>query len=220
VASTTTKNYFFNIAGGDLVIPDDALYGAHDANWTRFGMDSVKPETRREILAASEWTNVFFVKHVLERFISGYLDKVVHDCAETYDPSFAINHYHQYGFSCEKHKDLEAFVSFMETVPKMEGHFDSQTFCCNPQKIPYTDIIYADNTMSAHLEQLSKKLGVEHPHENNRTSNHATGAKDKMVDLFKGKKELIPRILNMFQEDCHMFPKLCDVEDLISAVEE
>jgi len=218
VASTTTRDYFFKIADGELVVPDNAKYGVHEANWTRF--DVVDPDLRSSIITSSEWTHVFFIKHVVERFISGYLDKVVADCARPYHPSHAINFYHQYGFSCEKHQDLEEFVSFMETVPKKEAHFSLQTPLCNVQKFPYTDIIYADKTMSARLEDLSSKLGVKHPIEDKATSKHGTGAKKMMSELFKGKKKLIERILKMFEEDCNIFPDTCNVEELMRAVEE
>merc|ERR1712226_83225 len=108
----------------------------------------------------------------MERFISGYLDKVVTDCQKPYNPLFAISHYKQYGFDCEKHQDLEAFVSFLETVPKMEGHFAPQTPLCNVEVYPYTDIIFADENMNLRLKALSTKLGVEHPLEDRGTSSH------------------------------------------------
>jgi len=218
--SKSSINYnsqlFFKIADGEFVVPDDAKYGVHNANWTRVAF--VDPDSRISLLTSSEWTHVFFIKHVVERFVSGYLDKVVGDCAKTYSPTFAISHYHQYGFSCDKHQDLEAFVSFMETISNMEGHFSPQTPLCNVQKFPYTDIIYADETMSVRLRDLSSKLGVKHPTEDEVTSKHSTGAKKNMAALFKGKKELIGRILKMFEEDCHIFPEACDVEELMRAI--
>ena len=41
-----------------------------------------------------------------------------------------------------------------------------------------------------------------------------------MADIFKGKKELIKRILKMFGEDCKLFPEACDIEELMISVEE
>ena len=132
----------------------------------------------------------------------------------------AIKHYEQYGFSCEKHQDLESFVSFMErvTTPRMEGHFAPQTTLCEVGKFPYTDFIVANETLSANLKVLSKKLGVKHPKESERTSSHKTGAKDKMVSLFEGKQELIGRILKLFEEDCEQIPEACDVKNVKDAL--
>merc|ERR1712226_910881 len=107
------------------------------------------------------------------------------------------------------------FISFMETVPKMEGHFAPQSPLCNAKKYPYTDIIVADETLSTRLKTLSAKLGVEHPMENSGTSTHSTGAKEKLAAMFKGKVNLVGRILKMFEEDCELLPEACDVEDLM-----
>ena len=218
VASTTTKTYFYKLSK-DLVIPDDAQFGVHEANWIRLHM--VDNEARRHILKADDWTHVFFWKRVLERFISGYLDKVVHDC-ETHTrigPHLAIHHYIQYGFSCEQHTDLEAFVSFMETVPSFEGHFHAQASLCSLGRYPVSEMVCADETLSDSLKGLSASLGVEHPLEEKKSSTHSTKAKEKMVALFKDKPFLIQRILDMFKEDCEIIPGACNVDELMTGIE-
>ncbi len=220
VASTTTKQYFYDISDGEMTIPKDARFGVHEANWKRFG--NLNQEGRKWVLENEDWTHVFFWKHVLERFVSGYLDKVVTDCKKdpTDKPHLAIYHYIQYGFTCEEHEDLEAFVNFMETVPKVEGHFAPQTPLCNLDRFPYTDIIQADEHLSTRLKNISSKLGVEHPEEKKKTSKHKTGAKEKMVAIFKDKPHLIKKILNMFKEDCERIPESCNVEEILAAIEE
>jgi len=171
---------------------------------------------------SEEWTHVFFWKHVVERFVSGYLDKVVKICNRnvTIAPQMVVSHYVQFGFSCDEHVDFEEFVLFMETVPKLEGHFAPQTPLCNIQKYPFTEIIRVDENLSLKLVDLSSKLGVEHPAENGQSRRHRTGAKEKMVDLFKGKAYLIDKILDMFHEDCANIPEACDVDDLMAALQE
>jgi len=218
VASTTTKQYFYDIAG-DMVIPEGARFGVHEANWTKFG--KIPQEAREWVLENKDWTHVFFWKHVLERFISGYLDKVVKDCTKDPEakPHLAIHHYIQYGFSCKEHEDLEKFVTFMETVPKVEGHFAPQTPLCNVERFPYTDIIQADENLSEKLKVISTKLGVPHPDENKKTTKHKTGAKEKMVEIFKDRPHLIKKILAMFKEDCERIPQSCDVKDIMAAIE-
>ncbi len=219
VASTTTKTYFYKLSD-DLVIPENALFGVHEANWIRFHM--LDSEARKHVLTEEGWTHIFFWKHVLERFVSGYLDKVVHDCEanESIEPHLAIHHYLQYGFSCEEHKDLEAFVSFMENVPSFEGHFHAQAPLCSLGKFPFTDMISADETLSDSLKALSEKLGVEHPLEDKRSSNHSTKAKAKMVGMFKDRSHLIQRILDMFKVDCENIPGACDIDELMAAIVE
>jgi len=219
VASTTTKQYFFDISENELKIPEDARFGVHEANWVRFGnLDQVG---RKWVLENKDWTHVFFWKHVLERFVSGYLDKVVTDCKKdpTDKPHLAIHHYIQYGFTCEEHEDLEAFVNFMETVPKVEGHFAPQTPLCNLKRFPYTDMVRADEHLNTRLKNISSKLGVEHPEENKKTSKHKTGAKEKMVNIFKDKPFLIQKILSMFKEDCERIPDACNVDEIMAAIE-
>ena len=218
VASTTTKQYFFNIAKGDVVIPDGAKFGVHEANWKRFG--NLDGAARRFVLKSPLWTHVFFWRHVLERFVSGYLDKVVHDCEnnKSIKPHLAISYYIQFGFSCEEHKDLESFVNFMETVPKFEGHFHAQTPLCSLERYPYTDFIQVDEKLNVKLEALSSKLGVEHPELQKKSRRHQTGSKSKMVDVFQGKPYLVSRILGMFKEDCAKIPEACDVKDLMDAI--
>ncbi len=234
VASTTTKQYFFDIAEGSVTIPisspeggeggDQAKklkYGVHEANWKRFG--HLDAAARKFVLKSPEWTHVFFWKHVLERFVSGYLDKVVRDCENnngSIKPDLAISYYIQFGFSCEKHKDLEAFISFMETVPKdkHEGHFHAQTSLCSIDKYPFTDIIRVDDNLNSKLKFLSSKLGVRHPEAHRKTARHRTGSKSHLVELFKGKPHLVSRILAMFEEDCNKIPEACDVKDLMIAI--
>ncbi len=218
VASATTKMYFYGVADGDLVIPEGARFGAHDANWIRFHM--LDEEARRDVIKSPNWTHVFFWKKVLERFVSGYLDKVVHDCKvqDYIKPHLAIHHYVQYGFSCEEHTDLEAFISFMETVPSFEGHFHAQAPLCSLGKYPFTDMISADETLSDSLKALSEKLGVEHPMEDKSTSTHSTKAKAKMVALFKDRPHLIQRILDMYKVDCENIPGACNVDELMAAM--
>jgi hypothetical protein len=211
VASTTLRQYFYEISG-DLVIPDDARFGVHEANWTRLA--HVEPHHRIELLKSPAWTHVFFMRDVLERFISGYLDKVVHDCEihdldTDYPPEGPLMHYRQFGFSCEEHTDLEAFVTFMESVPSMEGHFAPQTPLCNVKKYPYTDIIRVDDRLSNNLADLSIKLGVQHPKEKGETRSHGTGAKQRMKSLFENREDLVPRILKLFKQDCDVYPESC-----------
>ena len=123
VASTTTKDYFFRISDDKIVIPPDAKYGVQEANFTRLGELDV--DYQRDIVLSDRWNHVIFIRNVVERFISGFLDKVIHDCKVGLTKNVAISHYVQFGFSCEKHTKLEPFISFMEDlgVGKMEGHF-------------------------------------------------------------------------------------------------
>ncbi len=219
VASTTTKTYFYKLSKS-LVIPKGSTYGVHQANWIKFHM--LDRQARKHVLTDEDWTHVFFWKHVLDRFISGYLDKVVHDCEnnDTIKPHLAIHHYVQYGFSCEEHKDLGAFISFMETVPSFEGHFHAQTPLCSLGKYPVTDVIAADETLSDSLRGLSETLGIKHPMEDKKSSSHSTNANAKMVALFKDKPYLIERVLDMFKVDCKYIPEACNVDKLMDAIEE
>mmetsp|Transcript_20249 Transcript_20249/g.25580 ORF Transcript_20249/g.25580 Transcript_20249/m.25580 type:complete len:407 (+) Transcript_20249:85-1305(+) len=219
VASTTTKTYFYKLSS-DLVIPENAQFGVHEANWNKFHM--LDKEARKYVLTSPDWTHVFFWKHVLERFVSGYLDKVVNDCKsnDSIGPHLAIYHYVQYGFSCEDHVDLEAFIAFMETVPSFEGHFAPQAPLCSLGKYPVTDMISADETLSDRLKVLSAKLGVEHPGEDFKSKTHSTKANTKMVALFKDRPYLIQRVLDLFKVDCEKIPDSCNVEKLVTAIKE
>lgn len=221
VASTTTKQYFYDIAdrGSDgLIIPHSARFGVHEANWKRFA--HLSKEERMSTMRSRKWTHIFFYRNVLERFVSGFLDKVVRECKQdpTDKPYLAIYHYIQYGFSCEKHTDIEEFVNFIEKVVDLEDHFAPQTPLCDFPKFPYTDVIPTDKTLSKQLKSMSAKLGVEHPAEKKTTSTHKTGAKEKMVVMFKDKPHLIQKILNLFKEDCDNLPESCNVEDIMAEI--
>ena len=159
----------------------------------------------------------------MERFVSGYLDKIEGGCKKTNrDTLPVLAYYREFGFSCEKHTDFEAFVSFMENMQagKMEGHFGPQTPLCNVKNFPFTDIIAVDEDLNKNLEILSEKLGVSHPPAKESTSKHRTGAKDLLTLFFKGKQGLINRILAIFEEDCKAFPQSCDVDDIIAALKD
>ena len=78
VASTTSRDYFYKISDGEVVIPPNARYGVHEANWTMLAF--IDEDKRIQQLTSTEWTHVFIVRNVLERFVSGYLDKIVGDC--------------------------------------------------------------------------------------------------------------------------------------------
>lgn len=71
-----------------------------------------------------------------------------------------------------------------------------------------------DDHFDAKLRGLSERLGVDYHDGDAKTRKHSTGANKKMVDIFRGKKGLIDRILNLFHEDCRLLPKACHVDDL------
>ena len=187
-------------------------------NWTRFY--TLPQQARTNLLTSPDWTHIFFWRNVLERFVSGYLDKVVTECDYEGKKPLTIDFYKPFGFSCQKHRDLEDFISFMETVPTVEGHFHAQTPLCSIGTYPFTDMVKVDSTLSDYFKSLSKKYGVEHPLEEWKATRHKTNAESKMVELFKDKPHLIQRILNMFPEDCEKLPSsACNVDNLMSAIE-
>ena len=110
------------------------------------------------------------------------------------------------GINADAHVEVWV-VSFAPQVP-----------LCNPQKFPYTDVIIADEHLSDKLRELSAKLGVQHPKEDKQTRSHGTGAKKKLVSIFKDQPELIQRLLVLFKEDCDMYPEICDVSELYKAI--
>jgi hypothetical protein len=219
VASTSTKDYFLKISDGEVEIPEGARYGVHQANFQK--VRGLPLQTQKRVKKNEDsYTQVLIVRNVVERFISGYLDKIIKECNEpVYDKTYVYNLYIKYGFSCEKHQDLEAFISFMETVPKMESHFNSQTSLCMLRTYHYTDIIYMDDNFDESLRDLSKRLGIDHPDADNKaTRKNATGAKKKLAGIFKHNEEWIDRILKIFERDCRLLPKACEVDELRSAI--
>jgi hypothetical protein len=128
VASTSTKKYFFNISYGEIEIPEGARYGVQKANFQYLRGFPLK--TQKRVKINEVYTQVLIVRNVVERFISGFLDKIINECNEpVWDETYTYKFYIKqgYGFSSEKHQDLKAFISFMETTtPKMEKHFDAQ----------------------------------------------------------------------------------------------
>jgi hypothetical protein len=220
VASTSTKKYFYDIADGEVEFPEGALYGIQETNFQH--LRELPIGTQKWVKKTEEYVQVFFARNVVERFISGFLDKVIIECNKPkWDESYVYNWYINkgYGFSCEKHQDLEAFISFMETVPRMEGHFHAQAPLCMLKTYPYTDIIFVDDYFNENLRALSKRLGVSHPTgDEKQTRKHSTGAKTKMANMFEGKEYLLDRILKLFDQDCRLIPNACDVDELRSAI--
>lgn len=170
-----------------------------------------------------QWTQVFFIRPVVERFVSGYLDKIVNDCSRKVDDSVLYrSRFVPLGFSCEKHTDLEEFIHFMQQNLYVDGHFAPQTFCCVPQHHPYSDVIVVDEDLNKKLEELSTKiLGIGHrvgpPPESARA--HKTGSKSKIVTLFKGRGDLLQKVLDMYKDDCLYMPSVCNVTDLMRQIE-
>jgi hypothetical protein len=224
VASTAIRSYFFNIADGDVAIPPDAKYPIHQASWTF--LKDVSQDLRKQLVTGNysnsalppQWTQVIFMKHVVQRFVSGFLDKVVSDCSKPYDPSYAIYFYEQFGFSCEKHQNFEEFITFMESVPKMETHFAPQSFLCQYGQYPFTHLIFVDQKLNQKLANLSGHLGVNYHSPDHNTASHKTGSERKMARIFKGRKDLLQRVLNIFEQDCKLIPKLCEVEALVADI--
>ena len=142
-ASATTKNYFLKISDGQIFAPPNSKYPVFEANFERLRTRNLTDQ--KWVKTNNKYTHVMFVRNVVERFVSGYIEKVVDDCKRKGKEPFAIDFYKQYGFSCDKHQNFEAFLSFMETVPQMESTFHAQASLCNLKTYPYTDIIYADN---------------------------------------------------------------------------
>lgn len=128
-------------------------------------------------------------------------------------------HYVPLGFSCERHTDLEEFINFIQYHLEVDGHFAPQTLCCRPQLHPYTDVIVVDEDLNWKLKQLSTKLGIHHHIEpSNNTRAHKTGAKSKAFDLFKGRRDLLERVLDMYKDDCLYMPSMCNVTELMSQI--
>jgi hypothetical protein len=217
VASTTSRSYFMNISGGEVVVPENAQFGVHNANFIELRALDLKAQ--QWVLTSPEWTRVLIVRNVVERFVSGFLDKVIKDCEKGENIHHAVNYYNQYGFSCDKHQDAEAFISLLESVPRMEGHFGPQASICLIGKFPYTDVIYADENLDENLSRLSERLGIDHPHVE-KGQNHSTGAKSKFLEIFKGRAHLVLRLLKLYDEDCRVLPKACEIGELLSSLEE
>jgi len=218
VASTAIKSYFFQISDGTVEVKSDSKYPMHQASWT-YLKDLPTNELKTLVIGnyntSAEWTQVVFLKNVVRRFVSGYLDKVLRECSLPESDDYVFHAYEEFGFSCEKYSNnFEEFITFMESVPKMEGHFAPQTFVCEYEKYPYTHLIYADDEMNNRLGDLSHLLNVTY-NPPKKASAHKTGSEKKMVELFKGRKDLLQRVLDIFEEDCKLLPKLCDVSDLL-----
>ena len=90
---------------------------------------------------------------------------------------------------------------------------------CLVGRFPYTDVIYADEHLDENLRRLSERLGIDHPHVE-MGQKHSTGAKSKIPELFKGKAHLVLRLLKIFDEDCRVLPKACEVGELLSSLED
>lgn len=240
VASTSIRSYFMSASGGSVVAPKGSKYPSHQANWTR--LNNVSPEmqhrltsmnTTKQLGTASissknhqwqqqqEWVQVFFVRNVVERFLSGYLDKIVNDCSRIVGESVMYHKLEPHGFSCEKHTDLEAFIYFLEkNIHHVDGHFKPQTFFCEPHNHTYTDVIVVNEELNQKLKGLSAKLGIHYVAPNEKvTRAHKTGSGSKIVDLFTGRKDLLLKVLDMYKEDCLYMPSLCNVTDLMSQIE-
>ncbi|KAL3908649.1 MAG: hypothetical protein SGILL_008405 [Bacillariaceae sp.] len=218
VASTAIRDYFLHVAEGDVKVDETMQYPIHQAPWPYLHM--IRPELRKRLVSSlqDEWTSVFFMKHVIDRFVSGYLDKVVHDCKTPDREGLAIHYYDQYGFSCNNHTHFESFVGFMETVPHMETHFGPQTTFCEFGRYPYTHLIFADEGLTGKLRNLSFAIGANFTPPSKKTANHKTGSKMKAVELFRGRKDLLRRVLDMFEVDCRAVPNACDVSELLRQI--
>lgn len=196
----------------------NSAYPIHQASWTF--LRDVSAETRKFLVtgASSEWTQVVFMKNAVQRFVSGYLDKVVMECKLPHNKAHVHHYYEPFGFSCVRHKNFEEFIAFMESVPQMEGHFAPQTFVCQYQKYPFTHLIYVDQDLNNHLRNLSKHLGVTFKPPPQHAASHKTGSETKMIELFKGRKDLLQRVLNIFEQDCRILPELCNVTELLRSI--
>jgi len=232
VASTAITEYFYGIADGEVTIPANARYGAHQANWTYLkdvpvdlrrslvtgeGIQSARGINRDDMQNSDEWIQVVFLRHAVERFVSGYLDKVVADCNKKFNPLHAIHFYDEFGFSCEKHQDFEEFITFMENVNKMEGHFEKQTVVCETSRYPWTKFVWIED-LDDFLPKLSEVLGKEYKPPSKRSKSHATGSSEKMLKLFQGRKYLLDRVLKIFDQDCKEMPKMCDVQNILPKI--
>jgi hypothetical protein len=213
VVSSTVNDYFNQIGRGKAVLPPGVQFRAETFKWTK--LNEMDEKVQRDVFMSdsSDWTHVFLVRNVLQRFVSAYLDHVVRLCTGGFTSEMPIVHYARLGFSCESHSDLESFICFMESVPveKMEALFAPQTQQCGfreAMRVNFTDIISVDHTVKESLSSLSKKLGIAHP---STSKNESTSSHD-LVPLFKGREGLIMRILGLFEEDCKRFPTLCKTD--------
>ena len=224
IASTTIRSFFLKVADGDVAVPAKAMYPVHQANWTFLQQ---VPITLREQLSgpwpATNWMQVNFVRNVIVRFVSGYLDKIVHDCGRDYNgtvPQLVKQHYTRlHGFSCAEHSGFREFVGFVERLgqDKLEGHFLEQTSVCD-LRYPFTDLVLvAEGELDTSLSRLGSRLGFSGTVPSIR--NHRTGSNSKLADMFRGRnKDLLYRLLRLFEKDCKLLPALCDVDDLIRAI--
>jgi hypothetical protein len=222
--STEMQNALVTMMTDETVIHNNST----STNTTSSSRDLVLQVSKESLLRQrqqpkQQWTQVFFIRPVVERFVSGYLDKIVNDCSKKVDDSVLYrSRFVPLGFSCEKHTDLEEFIHFMQQNLYVDGHFAPQTFCCEPQHHPYSDVIVVDEDLNKKLEELSAKiLGIGHrvgpPPESARA--HKTGSKSKIATLFKGRGDLLQKVLDMYKDDCLYMPSVCNVTDLMRQIE-
>jgi len=171
VASTAVRGYFLDIADGEVTVPADAKWPVHQANWTFLTHtrgdlqhnlvtgENIHPARGIHKNSTDDWIQILFVKHVVQRFVSGYTDKVLNDCQWSRSAGFTYHFYDKYGFDCLKHGDFEEFITFMETVPTMEGHFEQQSKICEIGRYPWTEVVQVDDDLNGFLVNLSKELG-------------------------------------------------------------
>ena len=72
--------------------------------------------------------------------------------------------------------------------------------------------------MNDKLVELSKSLNVTYKAPTKKASSHKTGSDKKMIELFKGRKDLLDRVLKIFEQDCLILPQLCNVTQLLEDI--
>lgn len=220
VASTSIREYFLSVADGDVVAPARARFPVHQANWTRLAFAPLS--LRKRLVSGVDaphqgrrWAQVVFVRNVVERFVSGYLDKIVHDCKTDFwgqDRSLVKSYYEQqHNFSCANHKSFPQFVTFMEQVGErnFEGHFAAQTRVCD-LRYPFTDIVLVDSQLDLTLKELGERLGVKPYLPSGGTGRkHSTDSGKRLQRFLRGRHGLILSVLRLFEQDCAVLPGMC-----------
>uniref|UniRef100_A0A7S2CNW2 Uncharacterized protein n=1 Tax=Octactis speculum TaxID=3111310 RepID=A0A7S2CNW2_9STRA len=226
VASTSIRKFFLSVADGDVTIPFEARFPVHQANWTF--LNNVPTDLRKQLvtndLGEQPWLQFTFIKKVLDRFVSGYLDKIRHACEKDFDGNdimLAKSYYYRYGFSCAEHgASFDDFLSFMERIGEdnFEGHFASQSRVCD-SRYPFTNMVLVDDMLDSRLAKIGVQLDVKYiPDAKSRK--HRTNSSQRLIQIFMGKHHLVERVLKLFERDCQHRVELCDVRELLNLLDD
>ncbi|KAM9290548.1 carbohydrate sulfotransferase 14-like, partial [Gastrophryne carolinensis] len=193
---------------GKLSFSDLKHYQVHNSPFRK--LSSYPPDKQNELLA--NYTKVMFTRDPLQRVVSAYRDKFLHDDDLKYSRTIAQRIREKFGINVKSTDNItfQQFIRFIveEDPQERDVHWRPMYQLCDPCNVHY-DVIGSFDTLKRDADYVLRTIGapedmtypnLKHHSEDGRTNHNITR---QYLDMLP--PDLLGKLLNLYSIDFSMF---------------